>query len=342
MTPSLAGLSVVLVNWNGRPFIDRCLDCLQRDLETLPDTEIVVVDNASTDDSVEHLRRTWPDVRVIDLDANVGFAAGCNLGARAAAHDVVVFLNTDAFVEPGWAMALLIGLADRPHTVIAGGLALFDHDPSLVNSAGVRVAVSGAGTDLGFEQHLDQVPIDERDVAAISGVSMAADREWFLATGGFDERFFMYFEDVELCLRAWLEGRRVRFCGRARVFHAFGGSAGSRLSPTRNFYGSRNRLLTVLKLWTPASVPLSVLLSIVQDIVTIVSVAARGNRRLAVASAIAKIRGIAAAWRHPRVLYAVRRSAQRRLVRTTADLRHQGLIDPLSDSLREFARFKRL
>src|SRR5205823_10149878 len=95
-----------------------------------------------------------------------------------------------------------------PDVVIAGGLTLFRSQPERVNSAGIRIAMSGAAIDNGFGRPVQHVDLTERDVAGVSGVSMAVKRDWFRAIGGFDESFSMYFEDADLCLRAWVAGQR--------------------------------------------------------------------------------------------------------------------------------------
>jgi len=280
-------------------------------------------------------------VTVIGLDENRGFSFACNIGARASRSSIVVFHNNDAIVQPGWSAALRLALESSPDVVIAGGLTLFLDRPTHVNSAGIRIAISGAAVDNGFGRPLAEVDLSERDVAGVSGVSMAVRREWFAAVGGFDEDFFMYFEDADLCLRAWVEGHRVRFTPDAVVRHAFGGTAGDRYVSLRNYYGSRNRLLTAAKSFGTGSLAAAVALSIVQDAAVVLWLLATGRFARSRAAAGGKLRGTLHGVRAlPRYLREPRSAVRRR--RSSRELRALGVVDPLGVSLREFAHMRRV
>ena len=337
----MAQVSVVIVNRNNRELLAACLESLAADLPEPPASEIVVVDNDSSDGSASWLREAWPSVRLIALSHNSGFSVACNLGARAARGRIAVFLNNDTVVQPGWSSALVRAIDSAPDVVMAGGLTIFQHEPHLVNSAGVRIGFSAAGTDIGFREPLDDLTLEEKDVAGVSGVSMAVDRSWFLDAGGFDEAFFMYFEDVDLCLRAWLEGHRIRFVPDSVVLHAFGGTSGTRYSETRNFYASRNRMLTALKLFPPAHMALALAASVVHDVVVVAWLAV-ADRRHARRATSGKARGIASFAGQARRGLAARRAFQPRRRRSMADLRATGVIDPVGASLVEFLRFRRM
>jgi GT2 family glycosyltransferase len=334
-------MTVVVVNYNGRTLLETCLPALRNDLREEAGSEIIVVDNGSSDDSVTWLRRAWPEVTVIELGENRGYPAACNAGAKVAQSSIVVLHNNDAIVQPGWSAALRAALHSAPDVVIAGGLTVFLDRPSYVNSAGIRIAISGAALDIGFGRQLAEVDTRERDVAGVSGVSMAVRREWFEAVGGCDETFFMYFEDADLCLRAWVEGHRVRFAPGAVVTHAFGGTTGSRYASERNYYGSRNRLLMAAKSFGMGSLMLAVILSIIQDVTVVLWLLATGRMSLARAAASGKLRGtLDGLLMLPRYLREPRRSLRRQ--RAMGELRALGVIDPFGVSIREFGRMRRL
>ena len=334
------GVSVVLVHGGGHEILEGCLASLG---PTLPAAgEVIVVDNASPDGSVALLRGRWPAVRVVEMGRNAGFAAGCNRGAELATHDPVVFLNNDTLVAEGWLEPLLECLRERPRVAIAGGVALFRDDPSIVNSAGVRVALSGAAVDAGFGLRRSSVAVEDREVAAVSGVCMAVDRAWFLHSGGFDESFFMYFEDVELSLRAWLEGREVRLASKSSVLHAFGATSGRRSSPFRYRLASRNRLLIAFKLWPLSLVPAAFAASLLQDLLVVLHLVWRGDRRGALVAARSKARGTAQALSLLPATARFRRGFSARAQRSVVDLYRRGLIDGAGAALREFARMRRV
>jgi N-acetylglucosaminyl-diphospho-decaprenol L-rhamnosyltransferase len=334
--------SVVVPTYNGRRLLEVSLPRLMDEIDRQGDADVIVVDNGSADGTAEWVCLRFPHIRIEKMSRNTGFGAACNRGASAAIAPIVVFVNNDALVKPGWLEPLATELESSADVVICGGLTLFDDQPDVVNSAGVRLSLSGAGSDIGFGACIHAVDLTARDVGGVSGVSMAVQRDWFLRVGGFDERFFMYFEDVDLCLRAWMGGKRVRFAPESVVRHRFGGSAGSRYSTTRNFYGSRNRLLMVWKCFDLRSVPLAVGLSFAQDVTVVLWLYLTGRRDLAKQALIGKIRGTLAAVREAPSVLAKRRQAGADRVRGVRSLRRLRVIDSPSTSAREFLRMRRL
>ncbi len=118
-------VTVVIPNYNGRHLLETCVPTVCADLRGEVDAEVIVVDNDSSDESVAWLQSTWPQVTVIKLDRNHGFAVACNIGAKASHSPIVVFHNNDAIVRPGWSAALRVALESAPDIVIAGGLTMF-------------------------------------------------------------------------------------------------------------------------------------------------------------------------------------------------------------------------
>ncbi len=330
-------ISVVIPTWNGRHLLGDCLLALAAEARQTA-IETIVVDNASDDDTVSWLTAEWPQVRVVALPANEGFAGACNEGALAATAAIVVFLNNDAEVQPGWARGLLDALEDEA-VVMAGGLTVFADRPAIVNSAGIRLLPTGGGTDEGFGRPLEQTDRSPRDVPGVSGVSMAVRRAWFRGSGGFDAKFFMYFEDVDLCFRALLEGHRIRFAPSSVVHHRFGASAGALHSPLRNYYASRNRALVIVRNFDGSSATVGIVLSVLQDLGIVVLLAVRGDPRTAARCAGDKLRGtVAALALSGRSYRTVRRGLAARRTCTLADLRRQGLVESLGQTVRELVR----
>ncbi|HUR19574.1 MAG TPA: glycosyltransferase family 2 protein [Vicinamibacterales bacterium] len=239
---------VIVLNWNGLAWLDRCLESL-RD-QTLKPTEIVVVDNASTDGSVTHLRSRWPGVRVEVLDTNAGFAAGNNRGARGAHTDVLVFLNNDTDVDPGWLQALVRAAeADSARGLVTSKVVYLDR-PELIDSAGDGYLRCGGAFKRGHGQPA-AVANASREVFGACGAAFLIRRNLFEDLGGFDEDFFMVYEDVDLSYRARLSGARVWYAADAVVRHAGSGALGH-LSDRAVYLGQRNLEWTWLKN-TPAS-----------------------------------------------------------------------------------------
>jgi len=333
MAHSGVEVTIVIPNYNGRRWLGPCLESISAQIDS--GAEIVVVDNASTDDSVAWVRRHWPSVRVVEQRSNRGYGAACNAGGAVAHGRTVIFVNNDVIVRPGWSAALVRCLDAEPDCVIAGGVTLFMHDPTRVNTAGIRVTRSLAGVD-----ETDQ-PADGRDVAAVSGVSFAVNREWFHAVGGFDEGFFMYYEDLELCLRAWSQGRRVRLVPDSVSLHAAGATSGDRDGGFRHRHTTRNRLLCAFKLLELRELSVAWALSLLTDAAAVLWHLAGGHPRLAGRVGAAKIAGTAAALAALPRWFAARRTIQATRERSTRELRRLGLIEPLGRSSRGFVSVRR-
>ncbi len=333
-------LSVVIVTRDGQRLLNPCLESIASEVGDTH-AEVIVVDNGSRHSSGPWIRATWPDAVVIELEDNHGFPAAASIGARRARGETIIFLNDDTIVTPGWSSSLVTVLRENADVVIAGGLTVFQSRPHIVNTAGTRLAISGASKDIGFELPRTAANLRARDVPGVSGVSMAVRRSWFLDSGGFDDGFFMYFEDTDLCLRAWLEGYRVRFVPGSVVLHAFGATTGSPLEQWRYHYGSRNRLIITFKSYDWGNLVFAWTLSLAQDVAVVLVFLARGELRQALVSARGKLSGTAAALGALPRYRKTRRFVRGRRRRSIRELRRIGVIDPLSVSLREFVRLRK-
>ena len=215
-----ARLSVVVVTFGSGAALERSLPPLLGQLG--PGDELVVVDNASTDDSVERVRRLAPRARVLVQGRNLGFAAGCNAGAGVAGGDLLVFLNPDAVVADGFAEAIRRPLErgwDAWMGMVTAGDAL--------NTTGGVVHFTGIAWSGQVGEPLAAAPAAAREVAFASGACLAVPRERWHDLGGFAPEFFMYCEDVDLSLRAWLWGGRVGVEPAARVDHDYAFAKGA-------------------------------------------------------------------------------------------------------------------
>jgi N-acetylglucosaminyl-diphospho-decaprenol L-rhamnosyltransferase len=226
-------LSIVVVTYNARAHLERCLASLTAAPPAIPH-EITVVDNASTDGSVEAVRQGWPGIRVIAQDANTGFAAANNAGIRASGGDLILLLNNDTIVPPG----AIDRLCGRLHAVAAAAAA----GPRLVDGTG-RVELS-FGRMISPIAELRQkmlMALYARDVGPVAAwVARATSREHFVdwvsgacllvrridaeAVGLLDERYFLYTEDVDFCAALRARGRQILFTPAAEVTHLRGRS----------------------------------------------------------------------------------------------------------------------
>lgn len=212
---------VYIPNFNGERWLPRTLQSL-RDQGTRPD--VVVVDNGSTDGSVAAARADFPEVEVLELGENIGFGPALNRAVAAHPAEAIVLLNADAECEPGFCEALTAGLEEGAEMVAA--VLLQERDPGLIDSAGVVAD----HTLMGFD-YLHGEPVAAAagapDPLGPTGGAALYRRDAWEAVGGFDERIFLYYEDLDLALRIAAGGGRCRLAPGARALHAYSASLGA-------------------------------------------------------------------------------------------------------------------
>jgi GT2 family glycosyltransferase len=235
-------VTVVVVTWQGAHLLGPCLDSLAG--QTLPH-EVVVVDNASTDDTAAVLA-AHPDVRVIANEENLGFAGGAQQGLDAATGEWVAFLNNDAVADPDWLATLVTAAqADPGVAAVTSLLLLAGTDPPRVNNAGVVLLPTLYGADRAAGA--DPATVAEpAEVFGFSGGAALLRRSAAVAVGGFPVRFFLYYEDTDLSWRLRLAGWTIRYEPRAVVHHRHAASSDPS-SQLFAFHNERNRLLTLAR-----------------------------------------------------------------------------------------------
>lgn len=239
--------AVIVVNWNGRHFLDDCLTALEK--QTYPNFEVTLVDNGSTDGSVEFVRERFPGVRIIGLAENAGFAKANNLAIARALNDgaqYVALLNNDTKTDERWLEHLVRAMASKSDIGICASKMLRMDDPRVLDSAGHifrkgRISERGHG-ETDARQYDDRLDI----VGACAGACLYR-REMLEEIGLFDERFGSYYEDAELSWRAHNRGWRARFVPESVVLHRRGGTTKSdrRIDETMQMCCARNTAATV-------------------------------------------------------------------------------------------------
>jgi GT2 family glycosyltransferase len=234
--------TVLIVNFNGSRHLGPCLSALEEQTFPRDRFEVVLVDNASRDDSCDVISERFPWVTLIRNPVNAGFAGGNNAGVPIARGRWIVLLNNDTIPDPFWLEEL--AAEAKPGVAVASKL-VFAHDPKLINSAGLLLLRDGRGADRGFK-HEDRGQFESTcSVFAGCGAAVAIERD-SLRGPLFDPRYFMYYEDLDAFWRFQLAGRPVVYAPRSLVRHVHGGSAGDQ-SPLFRFHVERNRTLTSLR-----------------------------------------------------------------------------------------------
>uniref|UniRef100_UPI0040561C04 glycosyltransferase family 2 protein n=1 Tax=Alistipes sp. TaxID=1872444 RepID=UPI0040561C04 len=251
----MARLSVVILNWNGRAHLERYLPSVVA--HTSGDAEVVVADNGSTDDSLQWLRLNYPEVRVVRLDRNYGFAGGYNRALREIEAEYYLLLNSDVEVTEGWWQPLVELLDAEPDVAVVA--------PKLLSDAR-REEFEYAGASGGFIDYLgypfcrgrilscverDEGQYDDRrDIFWASGAAMCCRSEVFHSIGGFDDDFFAHMEEIDLQWRMQLGGWRIMVEPRAKVYHLGGGTLP--VSSRKIYLNHRNNLAMLYKCSTTA------------------------------------------------------------------------------------------
>jgi len=278
-------ISVVVLNYNGQRYLNDCLSSLAA--QTFCDFEVIVVDNASTDGSVEHIKANFPWVRLVINKENRGFAGGTNSGIRAAEGELILTFNNDARADSRLLEHLQEPMADSKVGVCAAKMLLAD---GRINSTGICLSRSGAAWDRGmFEQDLGQYDAEEEVFGACAGAALYR-KEMLDEIGLFDEDFFLYMEDVDLAFRGRLAGWGCIYVPEAVVYHNHGGTtgAGSDLSV---YYGNRNVIWYAIKDFPARLLITSLPFIIARNLALIPYYALRGQGRVILKSKLDALKG---------------------------------------------------
>jgi GT2 family glycosyltransferase len=240
--------SVVIPNWNGAHHLPVCLDSLRA--QTYARVEVIVVDNDSADESLALLERDYPEVLVVALEENKGYAGGVNAGIKVAQGEVLVVLNNDTEADARWLEELWGGLERHPEAGSATSKILLFDQRRILNSAGDLYGVDGVPVNRGVWQE-DKGQFDQEELlfspcggACALRRSMLDDLSTRGQPGPFDEDFFAYCEDVDLGWRAQLMGYRCLYVPAAVVYHRLSATGGGKIA---SFYTGRNFLYVLFK-----------------------------------------------------------------------------------------------
>jgi len=242
-------VSVVIPTHNNLSLLLECIDSLRKQDYPPDGMEIVVVDNASTDRSGQVIAERFPQIKLVSLDTNTGFAVACNRGASEAKGDYVAFLNNDAIADKSWLSALVDTLYEAGEDAVCAASRIMSRDGEEVEFEGASSNLFGAGRPASVWGWPDRPapPTRGSSILFASGGAMLIKRSVFLDVGGFDPNYFAYFEDVDLGWRLWIMGYRVVYAPDAVVRHV-GGATGRRAGEHKRYVlWECNSLATVIK-----------------------------------------------------------------------------------------------
>lgn len=253
-------IAVVILNWNGKIWLEKFLPSVTENSE---EAEIYVIDNLSTDDSLDFLKREYPEIKIVINTENLGFAGGYNAGLKNIDAEYYCLLNSDVEVTPNW-IEPVIHLFENNSEIAAIQPKILSYE----NKTKFEFAGAGGGLidNLGYpycrgrvfdevEEDLGQYD-DEKEIFWASGCCLFIRSKDFWEQNGFDERFFAHQEEIDLCWRLINSGRKIYYTGKSKIYHVGGGTL-NKQSPQKTFLNIRNNLSMMAKnLPFPKLIPL--------------------------------------------------------------------------------------
>jgi len=244
-------VSLISLNLNGAHFIGAFLDSVRVELDSVPDSELILLDNGSTDNSAGFILDKFPWVKLVQSPRNLGFAGGTHRAASESKADYLIFLNNDMVLEPGFVDEILAPFEDDSNLGSVAGLIL-DENGTRIDYAGGDINLFGWGFQkfhnepASIADDLETNELYPRQFFPCGG-AVAMSRETWEKSGGFDPDYFAFFEDVDLGWRLNLMGLKTVLAPRARVLHKHHGTASSMPQSLRSYLLERNSLFSVIK-----------------------------------------------------------------------------------------------
>ena len=316
-------VAVVIINFNSGGYLSRSVAALQG--QTYRDFTTLVVDNASTDNSAAEMTRRFPDIEVIRAPGNLGFAGGNNLAIREIRNcEWVALLNPDAFPEPNWLACLMeAARTHREYSSFASHV-VFDSNPGVVDGGGDEYHLSGFAWRRMHGLQVSAASSQNQEVFAPSATAALYRKDAFDEARGFDERYFCYYEDVDLGLRLRLLGHRSLYVADAVVRHVGSGITGKR-SAFVTYHTQRNRIWTYVKNMPSPWLWILLPLNFFYQIVVIGLYATQGQLIPALSGTLDAVRGMPHAMKERKMVQITRRISFFELARAM----RRGILDPI-------------
>ncbi len=236
--------SVIIPNWNGKDLLKDCLDSLLQ--QTFKNFEIILMDNASSDGSVEWTVKNYSGVRVIKLDENFGFAKAINEGVKASKAKYVVFLNNDTETDKQWLKNLVKCAENHPEVISVNSKLLNFSDRKKIDGLGILINEVGQARSIGWNETDTGQYQKEKYIFGATGGASLFKRLDFIKVGLFDENYFMYSEEVDFAFRAQFQGYKSIHCPGAIVYHKHKATA-KKLPAHIEYWQFRNMTQTIIK-----------------------------------------------------------------------------------------------
>ncbi len=232
-------VTIIIPNYNGCHFMEPCLASLKN--QTFKDYGILVVDNASTDGSVEFVKENYPEIEVIALKENYGFSKAVNIGIRRSRTPYVILLNNDTTADPHYLEEMVKAIEQSPRIFSVSSKMIQMYHPELIDSAGDLYTLTGWGVCRGVGRPVSNYTENDEVFSACAGAAIYR-RQVFKKIGLFDENHFAYLEDIDVGYRAKIFGYRNMYCPTALIYHVGSGTSGSKYNSFKVKLSARNNV----------------------------------------------------------------------------------------------------
>ena len=236
-------VTVVIPNYNGNGYLRQCLDSIY--IQTYKDVEVIVVDNASIDGSYEWVRK-YKNITYIQLERNYGFSYAVNKGIKSAKGEYILLLNNDTQLCKGFLTEIVQVIQSDTKIFSVSSKMIQYYEPQLIDDAGDEYTVIGWAYKRGDGKNINEFMKQERIFSACAGAALYR-RDIFDKIGYFDERFFAYMEDIDICYRANIYGYKNLYAPKAEVYHIGSATSGGRFSEFKIRLSARNSIYVPYK-----------------------------------------------------------------------------------------------
>jgi GT2 family glycosyltransferase len=291
-------ITIIIVNWNSGELLAECLRRLK--MQTLQSARILVVDNASSDDSIAAAGIPAGNIELLQMDGNLGYAAANNRAIARCDTEYVALLNPDAFPEPDWLECLLAAARSNPEVAAFGSRQLCYDNPDILDGTGDTYHISGLAWRERYGRRQRAHDLISREIFSPCAAAALYRRQALLDAGGFDEDFFCYLEDVDLGFRLRLLGYRALYVSDAVIHHAGSASTGGEWSDFAVYHGFRNPLWVFIKNLPGLLFWLLLPLHVALNMASILLFSVRGQGRVILKSKKDAFLGISRMWRKRR------------------------------------------
>jgi len=247
-------ISIVIVNWNGKQWLNKCLTSLSK--QSYKNTEIIVVDNGSTDGSVNYIMKNFPKVKIIKNKVNLGFPSANNLGVKESKGKYLLLINQDVWVENDFIQALYDYFQSHKFTVISPIERNYEYKRNHVFNSTIDIVGSPASYQTGYR----------KDKLFFMSVAYLCKKSDYLETLGFDDNYFAYYEDVDWFWRMSLMGKKFGYVDNVFIYHAGAGGSGKGIKYRMFLWRNQNALQTLLKNYSAISLIFVLPLYFVQNL----------------------------------------------------------------------------